>query len=360
MTKIDIISGFLGSGKTTLIKKLLDETLFHEKVVVIENEFGELGIDGAILKKSGIEIRELYSGCICCSLAGDFENTIQEVLHKFQPERIMIEPSGVAKLSEIIKACEIAALKEALCINMLITVVDVLKFEIYLTNFGEFFENQIAFAKTILLTRTEKVSTEALEQVILRIRKINEKGSIVTTPLESLKAEKILCVAEGDGSTVIEKLMQDVLVKREACRGPHIRSHEHHREGCACGQEHEHYQEGCSCGHDHKHKHDNCGCNHTHQHNADEIFEVWGMETPRVFCEETLKNNLAMLEDESNFGMILRGKGFLQVDGAWVQFDYTPGEIQIRMTEPDYTGKICIIGSKLNKNALEKLFQAAE
>ncbi|WP_312071605.1 GTP-binding protein [Anaerotignum propionicum] len=330
MTKIDIISGFLGSGKTTLIKKLLDETFFQEKIVVIENEFGEMGIDGAILKKSGIEIKELYSGCICCSLVGDFEQTIQEVIYKFHPERIIIEPSGVGKLSEVLKACKMAGLQDSLQINMLITVVDVLKFEMYLTNFGEFFKNQIAHAKTILLSRTEKASQEALEKVISDIRKINDMANVVTTPLENLNGEKIISIAEGNGVEALENLMEEV---RVALRGPRLRSKKlNHHEGL--------------------------GCNH--EHHADEVFEVWGMETPKAFNEERIKNNFAMLENESKFGVVLRGKGFLQVEDAWIQFDYTPGEINVKRVEPEYTGKVCIIGCQLNGKELEKLFQTVE
>jgi G3E family GTPase len=330
MTKIDIISGFLGSGKTTLIKKLLDETFFQEKIVVIENEFGEMGIDGAILKKSGIEIKELYSGCICCSLVGDFEQTIQEVIYKFHPERIIIEPSGVGKLSEVLKACKMAGLQDSLQINMLITVVDVLKFEMYLTNFGEFFKNQIAHAKTILLSRTEKASQEALEKVISDIRKINDMANVVTTPLENLNGEKIISIAEGNGVEALENLMEEV---RVALRGPRLRSKKlNHHEGF--------------------------GCNH--EHHADEVFEVWGMETPKAFNEERIKNNFAMLENESKFGVVLRGKGFLQVEDAWIQFDYTPGEINVKRVEPEYTGKVCIIGCQLNGKELEKLFQTVE
>ncbi|WP_312047845.1 CobW family GTP-binding protein [Anaerotignum sp.] len=332
MTKIDIISGFLGSGKTTLIKKLLDEALFQEKIVVIENEFGEMGIDGTILKKSGIEIKELYSGCICCSLAGDFEQTIQEVIHKFQPTRIIIEPSGVGKLSEVLRACKVVGLQDTLQINMLITVVDVLKFEMYHTNFGEFFVNQIAHAKTILLSRTEKASSEALEKVLREIRKINDKAKVVTTPLENLNGEKIISIAEGNEVKTLENLMEEARVAR---KGPCLRSYQ---------QKHNH--------------HEDCGCNHGHH--ADEVFEVWGMETPQIFNEERIKNNLAMLEDESKVGVILRGKGFLQVEDAWIQFDYTPGEIKVEKAEPEYTGKICIIGCQLNRDELERLFQTVE
>ncbi|MDD4844230.1 MAG: CobW family GTP-binding protein [Anaerotignum sp.] len=333
MTKIDIISGFLGSGKTTFIKKILEEKFLAEKVVLIENEFGQIGIDGILFKKSGIEIRELNSGCICCSLVGDFERTIQEVIEKFKPERIIIEPSGVGKLSEIIKACEAAKQGESLHINMLITVVDVLKLDIYLANFGEFFENQIKYAKTILLSKTQKASPEKVEKAVNTIQKINAKANIVTTPWEELSAEKILAIAEGDGTQALENEIKELLQR---------------------GME----SEGCHCGHNHatEHHHDCCAHEH-HHHDADEIFTVWGKETPRIFSVEELRKMLVSLENADAFGDVLRGKGILQVEnGAWVQFDYVPEEIQMSEISPDYTGKVCIIGSQLNTNALEKLF----
>ncbi|MBS4535252.1 GTP-binding protein [Clostridium sp. D2Q-14] len=336
MTKIDIISGFLGSGKTTLIKKLLKEKLLKEKIVIIENEFGEIGIDGSLLKKSGIEIKELNSGCICCTLVGDFERSIREIIHKFKPERIIIEPSGVGKLSEVLKACETPELKDILHINMLITVVDVSKYEIYLPNFGEFFENQIKYARTIILSRTQKASHEKIDKVVSSIRKLNDKANIVTTPLESLKAEQIVAVSEQDTAVSLEKQIKNVVLDKRL------------------------HSDCCECGHVHKeiHHHANCRCGHEHHHSADEIFEVWGMETSKIFNEEELKSIITML-DNDDFGFVLRGKGFLQVDnGAWVQFDYVPEEINMSKVDPDYTGRICIIGRNLNKNGLKKLFHA--
>ncbi len=333
MTKIDIISGFLGSGKTTFIKKLLEEKFSNEKVVLIENEYGQIGIDGILFKKSGIEIRELNSGCICCSLVGDFERTIQEVIESFNPERIIIEPSGVGKLSEIIKACEAAKQGENLHINMLITVVDVLKLDIYLANFGEFFENQIKYAKTILLSKTQKASPEKLERAMHILRGLNDKASIVTTPWESLSAERMIAIAEGDGTQALENEIKELLQQ---------------------GKE----SEGCHCGHNHdtEHPHDCCAHEH-HHHDADEIFTVWGKETARIFSVEELRKTLSSLENAETFGVVLRGKGILQVEnGAWVQFDYVPEEIQMREISPDYTGRVCIIGSQLNIDALEKLF----
>ena len=324
MTKIDIISGFLGAGKTTLIKKLLEEKFSTEKVVIIENEFGEIGIDGLLLKKSGIEVKELNAGCICCTLVGDFEKTIQEVIHKFDPERIIIEPSGVGKLSEVLKACEGLGLKGILQINMLITLVDVFKYEIYLANFGEFFENQIKYARTIILSRTQKAPQEKLEKVVNSIRKLNDKANIVTTPLESLKAEQIIAIAEQADTVSLEEQVKKMVLKEKM-----------HSDCCKCDYEHQHH------------------------HGADEVFEVWGMETSKIFTEAGLKSIVAMLEKDGDFGFILRGKGFLQVDSrSWVQFDYVPGETKIMRVSPDYTGRVCIIGRNLNKNKLERLFHA--
>ena len=333
MIKIDIVSGFLGAGKTTFIKKLLEEKLSEEKVVLIENEFGQIGIDGTLLKKSGIEIKELNSGCICCTLVGDFEKTIQEVIEGLDPERIIIEPSGVGKLSEIIRACQAAKQGERLHINMLITVVDVLKLDNYLTNFGEFFENQIKYAKTILLSRTQKASPQKLEQAISTLRGLNGKANIVTTPWEGLSAEKMLAIAQQDGSESLESQLKELL------------------------QQEIHREEGCHCGHNHEDGHHHNCCAHEHHHDADEVFAVWGTETPRIFSVEELQRMLGSLENGDTYGVILRGKGFLQVEnGAWIQFDYVPGEIKIMEASPDYTGRICIIGSQLNTSALEKLF----
>jgi len=335
--KVDIISGFLGAGKTTLIKKLLEEKLFSEKLVIIENEFGEIGIDGSLLKKSGIEVKELNSGCICCTLVGDFEKSIREVVEKFKPERIIIEPSGVGKLSEVLKACEATKLKEILQINMLITVVDVFKHELYLANFGEFFENQIKHARTIILSRIQKAPQEKLEKVVGSIRKLNGKANIVTTPWESLKAEQIVGVAEQDGAASLENQIKKVVLKRRL-----------HSDSCKCGHEHRavHHHAGCGCGHD-----------HGHDHNADEIFEVWGAETPRKFVEAELRKLLEQLGNKKCYGTVLRGKGILQnPEGNWFQFDYVPDEIQTGKTAPDYSGRLCIIGSGLNRKELGKLF----
>jgi G3E family GTPase len=340
-TKIDIISGFLGAGKTTLIKKLLAEKLSGEKLVIIENEFGEIGIDGSLLKRSGIEIKELNSGCICCNLAGDLEVSILEVVERFHPERVIIEPSGVGKMSEVIKACESPKLKEMLQINMLITVVDVFKYEIYLANFGEFFENQIRYAKTVVLSRTQKVTQEKLESVVSSIHMLNGKANIVTTPWESLKAEQIISVAEQDAAVSLEN--QLIATKKV------ILKHATDGETCKCGHGHTHDPlHHCDCG---------CGNQHKHSHNADEIFEVWSVETPGKFEEAALKLALRKLDESKTYGAILRGKGILQAEKEhWLQFDYVPGEAQVTGTSADYSGRLCIIGKNLNKPELNRLF----
>ena len=338
--KVDIISGFLGAGKTTLIKKLLEEKLHSEKLVIIENEFGEIGIDGSLLKNTGIEIKEINSGCICCTLVGDFGNAIEEVITKYKPDRIIIEPSGVGKLSDVIKACDIPKLKDLLRINMLVTVVDVLKYQIYISNFGEFFENQIKHAKTVILSRTQKADAKKLESIVTSIRKLNSKANIVTTPWEVLKADQIIAIAEQDASVMLENQMPvpKVVLKKH-----------HHGDNCKCGHQHNHT---------HHHKDCECSSREKHNHKADEVFDVWGTETPKVFEEGYLKGLISQLGNDKTFGMVLRGKGILQVSkDQWVQFDYVPGEVQIKSTNADYTGRVCVIGSGLNKEALCRLFE---
>ncbi len=328
-TKIDIISGFLGAGKTTLIKKLLEEKLNNEKLAIIENEFGEIGIDGSILKKSNIEVKEINSGCICCTLVGDFGKAIEEIILKYRPDRIIIEPSGVGKLSDVIKACDTPKLKDLLIINMVITVVDVLKYQVYLANFGEFFENQIVNAKTIILSRTQKTDSKKLESIVNSIHKLNNKANVITTSWESLNSGLIISVAEQDSSLSLEEQMKEtkkVVLNR-----------------------HKHY-DGCKC-----------GCKHSHNNNADEVFDVWGVETPKVFEEKELKDILDILGNEKMYGMILRSKGILQISTEkWLQFDYVPGEYDIKDTTADYTGRLCVIGKDLNKDELCKLFRVSE
>lgn len=325
--KVDIISGFLGAGKTTLIKKLLEEKLHSEKLVIIENEFGEMGIDGSILKKSNVEVKEINSGCICCTLVGDFGKAIEEVVKKYKPDRIIIEPSGVGKLSDVIKACETPQLKDLLTINMLIAVVDVLKYQIYISNFGEFFENQIKNAKTVILSRTQKVDSKKIESVFNSVRKLNNNSNIITTPWESIDADLIIGVAEESASLL--SVQQIKSAKKLAVKG-----YAHPKE-CQCG-----------CNHD-----------HLHSHNADEVFEVWSVETPKIYKEEELKEMLNIIENDKSYGFILRGKGILQLDkDKWLQFDYVPGEYEVKDISPDYTGRLCIIGKDLNENELCKLF----
>jgi G3E family GTPase len=319
-TKLDIISGFLGAGKTTLIKKLLEEKLYDEKVAIIENEFGEIGIDGNLLKKNGIRVKEINSGCICCTLTGDFTRAIKEVMTKYHPERLLIEPSGVGKLSDVIKACEAPDLKEILTINMLITVIDVLKFKIYMDNFGEFYENQVKNAKTIILSRTQNVDHKQLQTVIRSIKKLNREANIITTPWKELDAAQIMAVAERHPSASLEWQLKT----SSAMAHPH----------------------NCQC-----------GCHHGHSHDAPEVFDVWGIETPQVFDEKELSSIVDSLGNK-RYGLILRGKGILQLNtGQWLQFDYIPGEYAMNSSASDYTGRLCIIGNNLNKKELGKLFR---
>ncbi len=323
-TKVDIISGFLGSGKTTLIKKLMAEKLHDEKLVIIENEFGEIGIDGSILKESGIEVKEINSGCICCTLVGDFGKSIEEVLHKYKPDRIIIEPSGVGKLSDILKACDSLSSKDLLTINMVITVVDILKYKMYILNFGEFYENQIKHAKTIIISRSQKAEADKLVKFTGEIGKLNPKANIITTPWEELNAGQIISAAEQNGSAALEQQIKKVVLKK------HV-----HPEGCKCG---------CK------------GTQHTH-HNADEFFEVWGAETPKTYDAATLRKILENLGSTGRYGNILRAKGIIQSDRSnWVQFDYVPGEFEIKDSGADYTGRLCVIGRELNKKELDSLF----
>lgn len=325
--KVDIISGFLGAGKTTLIKKLLEEKLKDEKAVIIENEFGEVGIDGNILKNSGIEIKEINSGCICCTLAGDFEKAVEEAVAKYKPDRIIIEPSGVGKLSDVLKVFDAPALKEKFTVNMVITVVDIQKYQIYTANFGEFFENQIKNAKTIILSRTQKADSKKLEASVDNIHKLNPHANIITTPWVSLNAGLIIAAAEHGSLLSLEEQIK-------AVKSAGLRGH-NHAEGCECG----------------------CKDNHSHNNNTSEFFEVWSAETPKTYDENDLKGILKTLGNEKSYGKILRGKGILQLNkNRWVQFDYIPGELEIKNTKADYTGRLCIIGKDLNKNGLNNLF----
>ncbi len=407
MTKIDIFSGFLGAGKTTLIKKLLKEALAGTKVVLIENEFGEIGVDGGFLQESGIEIKEMNSGCICCSLVGDFGASLKEVLDTYQPERVLIEPSGVGKLSDVIKAVKDVDTTEEVQLNSAVAVVDAKKCKMYIKNFGEFFVNQIEHAGTIILSRSGDISQEKLEQCVALIKEHNDKAVIITTPWEQLDGKDILTTIEGRDNFE-EELLKEVVEHHhehhhdqdEHCCCGHDHEHEHHHDEechhehhhhdhddhCCCGHDHEHHHhehdEHCCCGHDHEHEHhhdeechhehhhhdhdEHCCCGHDHghhhgHHHADEVFTSWGIETPMLYTEDEISHILKALEDEERYGMVLRAKGMVGAEnGSWIYFDYVPGESNIRAGAPCVTGKICIIGANLNEDNLKKLVQYDE
>ena len=396
MTKIDIFSGFLGAGKTTLIKKLLKEAMDASKVVLIENEFGEIGIDGGFLKEAGVEIKEMNSGCICCSLVGDFGTSLAEVLDKYHPERILIEPSGVGKLSDVMKAVQNVKSDVDVQLNSAVVVVDANKCKMYAKNFGEFFLNQIEHAGTIILSRTADISESKLNAALEIIREHNSKATVITTPWDELDGKKILETIENAKDLEAE-LMEEVAKLHD--------EHEHHHdhgEDCTCGchdhdededehehhhhhdhdedehehhhhdheehhhdheEEHEHehhhdhdeHDENCTCGcHDHDHDHDH---EHHHHHHADEIFTSWGMETPTAYTKDEIETILKKLDDADTYGVILRAKGMLPSnDGTWINFDYVPEESNVRTGAPEVTGKICVIGSKLNEDNLKVLF----
>lgn len=352
MTKIDIVSGFLGAGKTTLIKKLLKEALADTKVVLIENEFGEIGIDGGFLKEAGIEIKEMNSGCICCSLVGDFGASLQEVLKTYEPERVLIEPSGVGKLSDVMKAVQNVTTDVEVRLNSAVAVVDASKCKMYIKNFGEFFVNQIEHAGTIILSRTGNLSEEKIKKAVELIREHNEKATIITTPWDRLDGDAILDTMEG-AKDLEEELMEEV-------RKHHEEEHHHHHEhveDCDCGchdHEHHHHEHGedCAC-HDHEHHHHDHG-----HHHADEVFTSWGMETPANYEQSEIEYILSELENEEKYGFVLRAKGMAAAEnGSWIYFDYVPGESDVRIGNPDVTGKFCVIGSKLNEENLKKLFE---
>ena len=350
MTKIDIFSGFLGAGKTTLIKKLLKEVLNNSKTVLIENEFGEIGIDGGFLKEAGIEIKEMNSGCICCSLVGDFGTSLKEVIETYSPERVLIEPSGVGKLSDVIKAVEGVKTDVEVQLNSAVAIVDAKKCKMYMKNFGEFFINQIEHAGTIVLSRTDMLSDEKVAQCVSLIREHNEKATIITTPWDELEGKLILDTIEG-AKDLEKELMEEVM--------EHHHHHEH-GEHCCCGghghhhEEHHHeHDEHCECGcHDHDHHH-----GHGHHH-ADEVFTSFGLETPATFEKAEVEKILEALEMEETYGFVLRAKGMVPSgDGTWIYFDYVPGESNVREGKPDVTGKICVIGSKLQEENLKQLFE---
>ena len=388
MTKIDIISGFLGAGKTTFIKKLLQEAISGEQVVLIENEFGEIGIDGGFLKDSGIEIREMNSGCICCSLVGDFGKSLSEVLTKYKPDRIIIEPSGVGKLSDVMKAVIDVSADMDVALNSAVTIVDAAKCKMYMKNFGEFFNNQIENAGTVVLSRTDITDTAKIQKDVEMIREKNPKAAIVTTPLAELGGSQLLEIIEKR-DTMLDDLLEEV---RE--------SHHHHDDDddCCCGhdqhhhhdhdeeEEHEHHHhhdhdDDCCCGHDHEHHHDHdeeeehehhhhhdhdddccCGHDHDHEHHhhhhADEVFTSWGMETIVPVTKDQLEDILKRLAETKEFGDVLRAKGMLPTEnpGEWLYFDLVPEQYEIRDGKPDYTGKVCVIGASLKEEELNKVF----
>lgn len=375
MTRIDIISGFLGAGKTTLIKKLLSEAFTGEQVVLIENEFGEIGIDGGFLKESGIEIREMNSGCICCSLVGDFGKSLREVVDTYHPDRILIEPSGVGKLSDVIKAVQDVQAEIDAELNSFTTVVDVTKCRIYRKNFGEFFSNQIEYAGAVILSRTDKAKPEKVEEAVALLRELNDKAPFITTPIAQLPGKKILETMESSKS-LEEELLAEVICPEcgghhehgECCDHDHDHHHDHeHHDHDHEGHDHhhDHDHEGHDHHHDHEH-HDGC-CDHDHHHHdhaghhhADEVFTSWGRETIHTYTKEQIAEILKQLESDSSYGNVLRAKGMVAgADGEWIYFDMVPEEHEVRNGAPEYTGRICVIGAELNEEKLAELFGVA-
>ena len=398
-TKIDIISGFLGAGKTTLIKKLLKDAFQGEQVVLIENEFGEIGIEGGFLKEAGIQIREINSGCICCSLVGDFGASLKEVISKYHPDRILIEPSGVGKLSDVIKAVQGVEEETGLVLNSYTTVVDAKKCKMYMRNFGEFFNNQVEYAGAIIMSRTDIVDEAKAQASLELLREINKKAAIITTPIENLDGKKLLEVMENPVSLEQEMMEEEVCPEcghvhehgehhhhdhdhehhhhdhdhECGCGHDHDHEHEHHHHDhdheCGCGHDHDHehhhhdHDHECGCGHDHEHEHHHdhdheCGCGHDHHHHhADEVFTSWGRETIKKYTKENLEKMLEALSASDEYGIILRAKGMLPAEnGTWIYFDMVPEETEIREGAPEYTGRLCVIGSKLKEDKLAELF----
>ena len=374
MTKIDIVSGFLGAGKTTLIKKLLKEALTDTKVVLIENEFGEIGIDGGFLKEAGIEIKEMNSGCICCSLVGDFGASLREVLDTYTPERVLIEPSGVGKLSDVMKAVQEAMADRDVELNSAVAVVDACKCKMYIKNFGEFFINQIEHAGTIVLSRTDKLSEDKLAACVEMIREHNGRATIITTPWDALEGKDILETIEGAKDLEAE-LMREVMAHHDEHEHHHHHDHdehEHHHhhdhdehEHHHDHDEHEHHHHHDHDEHEHHHHHDHDEHEHHHHHHdhdghhhADEIFTSWGLETPAAYDKEEINHILAELDKQDVYGLVLRAKGMVPgTDGGWIYFDYVPEESNVRDGKPDVTGKFCVIGSELKEDKLAELFR---
>ena len=345
MTKIDIFSGFLGAGKTTLIRKLISEGYKNEKLVLIENEFGEIAVDGGFLKDAGVEITEMNSGCICCTLVGDFTEALKKVMGEYKPDRILIEPSGVGKLSDVAKA---VAGVEGAEIGAKVTVVDAGKCRMYIRNFGEFFNDQVQHADVIVLSRTDTASDGKVVTASALLSQLNPNATVITTPWSELSGEQIVQVMERIDS--LSSTMQEM---------EHFHEHHHHHEhGEHCGCGHDHHEHDHEHDHEHHHEHgEHCGCGHDHDHHADEVFTSWGVETPKKFTEEQLREILAKLEDTNRLGTILRAKGFVDAsDGEWIYFDYVPGEVDIRRGGAAVTGRLCVIGSKINEQAIKELF----
>ena len=394
MTKVDVFSGFLGAGKTTLIKKLIAEAYAGEKLVLIENEFGEIGVDGGFMKDAGIEVTEMNSGCICCSLTGDFRAALREVCERYAPDRILIEPSGVGKLSDIVNAVEQASDGE-LAINALCTVVDAGKCKMYMRNFGEFFNNQVESAGCIILSRTAGIKEEKLAECVALLRGKNPGAVVITTPWDELSGAQILDAMEKRDTltAALESIEREHEEDEDEHEHHHHHDHEHHHHfdengNCSCGchhdddedddgHEHEHHHHDHDehdheheCGHDHEHHHHDhdehdhdhrCGCDHHHHHHghdADEVFTSWGMETAKKFTEDGLRAALTALEDEAKYGAVLRAKGIVAAsEGEWIHFDYTPGEINIRRGSAGVTGRLCVIGHELHEDAVAELFR---
>ena len=378
MTTIDIISGFLGAGKTTLIKKLLAESFSGQKIVLIENEFGEIGIDGGFLKDAGIQVTEMNSGCICCSLVGDFGQALRKVLEQYHPDRILIEPSGVGKLSDVAKAVGDVAKECEMQLGSAVTVVNAKKCKMYMKNFGEFFNDQIEHAGTVILSRTQDMKEDKLQEVIALVKEKNPHAVIVTTPWDDLTGDQILSAMAG-GTSLAEELMAQLHEEHEH------EHHHHHEDGCCCHEhdhdhehhhdhdhdhEHEHHHDHDHCCHDHDYDHDHehehehhydehgvCSCGHHHHgHDADEVFTSWGKETPKVFAQADIERILTAL-DSGDYGKILRAKGIVNGEGGkWIEFDFVPEEHEVRAGHPDYTGRLCVIGAELQEDKLSQLF----
>ena len=381
MIKIDIFSGFLGAGKTTLIKKLLKEALAGEKVVLIENEFGEIGIDGGFLKDAGIEITEMNSGCICCSLVGDFGKALHKVIEEYAPDRILIEPSGVGKLSDVMAAVQKVVVPGEIELNSLVAVVNAQKCKVFMKNFGEFFNNQIEYAKTIILSRAQLVKEEKLNEAVALIREKNDKATVITTDWEKLSGEQILKAMEANISLADELFADEDICPECGCHHDHEHEHHHdhhheHDEDCGCHEHEHHHEHNEDCGyhdHDHEHHHDHgedcgCGCHdHEHEHHhdhhyghhhADDVFTSWGVETPHKFDRDEMESILKKLSETTEYGSVLRAKGMVEgTDGHWIYFDLVPEEYELREGTPEITGKICVIGTDLKEEELKMLFK---